>query len=132
MSLWRHSTPNFTEGYLFWKFLYITIKLVNYFLRGRICDIWIFVLSRICIIWLFRIMQNLWYLTCSYEPDVVFCIVRKIQISQILFRTKKENTTNSASYENQNKKNSTAYEKSKISQIMPNTGVIRKMMSVSS
>jgi hypothetical protein len=35
MSLWRHSAPNFTESYIFWKFIYLTIKLVNcfYFLR---------------------------------------------------------------------------------------------------
>jgi hypothetical protein len=31
MSLWRHSAPNFTERYIFWKFVYITIKLVNCF-----------------------------------------------------------------------------------------------------
>ena len=31
MSLWRHSAPNFTESYIFWKFVYITIKLVNCF-----------------------------------------------------------------------------------------------------
>jgi hypothetical protein len=32
MSLWRHSAPNFTESYIFWKFVYITIKLVNVFI----------------------------------------------------------------------------------------------------
>jgi hypothetical protein len=29
MTLWRHNAPNFTERYIFWKFVYITIKLVN-------------------------------------------------------------------------------------------------------
>jgi hypothetical protein len=29
MSLWRHNAPNFTECYIFWKFVYLTIKLVN-------------------------------------------------------------------------------------------------------
>ena len=35
MSLWRHSAPNFTESYIFWKFVYLTIKLVIFFILCR-------------------------------------------------------------------------------------------------
>ena len=31
VSLWRHSAPNLTERYIFWKCVNITIKLVNCF-----------------------------------------------------------------------------------------------------
>ena len=35
MSLWRHNSPNFTESYIFWKFVYLTIQLVIFFILCR-------------------------------------------------------------------------------------------------
>lgn len=75
----------------------------SFFVRGSICDIWIFVLCwicdiwifvlcRICDIWLFRTKHNVWYLTCSYEAEVVSFsfFVRGIICDIFLLPTRRE------------------------------------------